>query len=100
MTQSYTIIVIQNLIMSIKIKFFIAGIILQNSRKFKTVKFVNNEKQADRYIAKPQFKKFNIIDENLTLVELQKSPVVLDKPVAAGSNHYCITITLQIPNFN
>ena len=48
------------------------------------VKFVTNEKQADRYIAKPQFKKFNIIDDDLTLVELKKNPVTLDKPVAAG----------------
>ena len=90
MTQSYASITKQKLIMLIKIILF-AGKLLQNSRKFKTVKFVSNEKQADRYITKPQFKKFNIIDENLTLVELQKIPVVLDKPVAAGSNRYCIT---------
>ena len=41
-------------------------------------------KQARRLIAKPNFRAFTIINENLTLVSLTKTEVMMDRPVAVG----------------
>ena len=41
-------------------------------------------KQARRLIAKPNLRAFTIINENLTLVSLTKTEVMMDRPVAVG----------------
>ena len=43
-----------------------------------------NEKQSRKLIAKPNFKSFKIVNENLTLVTLSKTEVCLDKPISVG----------------
>ena len=43
-----------------------------------------NEKQSRKLIAKPNFKSFKIVNENLTLVTLSKTEVCLDKPISIG----------------
>src|SRR6218665_987626 len=62
----------------------IYGKCLQNNRKHLNVKIVTNEIQAKRYIARPTFQPFNIISEDVTVVNPEKTNVVLDKPIYAG----------------
>ena len=49
------------------------------------MRLTTNAKQAKRLIAKPNFKSFKIINEDLTLVMLSKTEVEMNKPIAVGS---------------
>ena len=49
------------------------------------MRLTTNVKQAKRLIAKPNFKSFKIINEDLTLVTLSKTEVVMNKPIAVGT---------------
>jgi len=60
------------------------GKTMQNNRRHLAVKIVTNERQAKRYIARPTFQSFNIISEEVTVIKLIKSDVLLDKPVYVG----------------
>jgi len=62
----------------------IYGKCLQNNRQHLNVKIVTNEIQAKRYIARPTFQAFNIISDDVTVVKLEKTDVILDKPIYAG----------------
>ena len=62
----------------------IFGKALQNNRKHLQLKLTTDAKQARRLIAKPNFRAFTIINENLTLVSLTKTEVMMDRPVAVG----------------
>src|SRR6218665_1872550 len=62
----------------------IYGKCLQNNRKHLNVKIVTIERQAKRYIARPTFQAFNIINEDVTVVKLEKTDVISDKPTYAG----------------
>ena len=44
-------------------------------------------KTAKKLIARPTFKRFDIINEDLTVIELQKNEVLMDKPLYLG---FCI----------
>ena len=60
------------------------GKTMQNNRNHLNVRLVTNERQAKRYIARPTFQEFNIINEDLTAIKMIKSDVMLDKPIYAG----------------
>src|ERR1043165_3942383 len=60
------------------------GKTMQNNGRHLAVKIVTNERQAKRYIARPTFQSFNIISEEVTVIKLIKSDVLLDKPVYVG----------------
>ena len=64
--------------------FQIFGKALQNNRKHLQLKLTTDTKQARRLIAKPNCRAFTIINENLTLVSLTKTEVMMDRPVAVG----------------
>ena len=49
------------------------------------MRLTTNAKQAKRLIAKPNFKSFKIINEDLVLVTLSKTEVVMNKPIAVGT---------------
>ena len=49
------------------------------------MRLTTNAKQAKRLIAKPNFKFFKIINEDLTLVTLSKTEVVMNEPMAVGT---------------
>ena len=61
---------------------------LENVRRYRCIKVVGNSVSAQRYINKPQFKKFQIINSNLVCVELLKTDVKLNKPIYVGMVSY------------
>ena len=62
----------------------IFGKTLQNTRRYKCIKLVNNVKSAIRYTSKPQFKRFQIINSDLVCIELLNTNVQLNKPIYIG----------------
>ena len=53
--------------------------------KFKDFKIVTKESQVDKQIKKPNFSCRNIINENLTILEMEKTSVTYNYPILIGS---------------
>ena len=53
--------------------------------KFKDFKIVTKESQVDKQIKKPKFSCRNIINENLTILEMEKTSIVYNYPILIGS---------------
>ena len=61
------------------------GVMLTKVDKFKDFKIVTKENQVDKQIKKPNFSCRNIINENLTILEMEKTSVVYNYPILIGS---------------
>ena len=64
---------------------FLFGVMMTRCEKFKDFKIVTKESQIDKQIKKPNFSCINIINENLTILELEKTSVVYNYPILIGS---------------
>ena len=53
--------------------------------KFRDIKICTTKEQAKKLTKKPNFNSFNIINENLTIVEMNKNKCVFDSPILIGS---------------
>ena len=53
--------------------------------KFKNFKIVTNEKQVDKNVKKPNFNSKNIINDNLAILEMEKTSVTYSHPILIGS---------------
>ena len=60
------------------------GKTIEDIRKRSKVDIVKDQKRAKKLIAKPQFKGFQILDEDVTIVQSTKSKIILNKPIAVG----------------
>ena len=61
------------------------GVMMTRCEKFKDFKIVTKESQVDQQIKKPNFSCRNIINENLTILEMEKTSVVYNYPILIGS---------------
>ena len=61
------------------------GVMMTRCEKFKDFKIVTKESQVDKQIKKPNFSCRNIINENLAILELEKSSVTYNYPISIGS---------------
>ena len=61
------------------------GVMMIRCEKFKDFKIVTKESQVDKQIKKPNFSCRNIINENLTILEMEKTSVVYNYPILIGS---------------
>ena len=61
------------------------SVMMTRCEKFKDFKIVNKESQVDKQIKKPNFSCRNIINENLTILEMEKTFVVYNYPILIGS---------------
>ena len=57
---------------------------MKNIRNRIDIKLVNNEKQAEKLTAKPNFDHCNIFCEDLVAIHMKKMRLVFDKPVYLG----------------
>ena len=57
---------------------------IQDQRKHLNIKLALTEKQASRWLIKPNFESFNILDEDKVLIKMRKTVVKLDKPIYIG----------------
>ena len=60
------------------------GVMMTRCEKFKDFKIVTKESQVDKQIKKPNFSCRNI-NENLTILEMEKTSVVYNYPILIGS---------------
>src|SRR6218665_306042 len=60
------------------------GKTMENTRRHLDVRVVTNQRRAKRYIARPTFKSFKIINDEVTVVNLTKTDVCLNKPIYCG----------------
>ena len=61
------------------------GVMMTKVDKFKDFKIVTKESQVDKQIKKPNFSCRNIINENLTILEMEKTSVTYNYPILIGS---------------
>ena len=61
------------------------GVMMTKVDKFKDFKIVTRESQVDKQIKKPNFSCRNIINENLTILEMEKTSVTYNYPILIGS---------------
>jgi len=57
---------------------------MEQKRRHLEIRLVTNARRAKRFIARPTFQSFHIINEDLTVIKLTKSNVYLNKPLYAG----------------
>ena len=60
------------------------GKTMENIRNRVDIKLVNNEKQAEKLSAKPNYKHCNIFSEDLVAIHMKKMKLDFDKPVYLG----------------
>ena len=65
---------------------------MEITRKKLDLHITTRAKTAKKLIARPTFKRFDIINEDLTVIDLQKNEVLMDKP------HYLGICILEISN--
>ena len=61
------------------------GSTLTDKSKFKDIKICISKSQALKLTKKPNFNSFNIINENLVIIEMSKNKCVFDSPILIGS---------------
>ena len=61
------------------------GSTLTDKTKFKDIKICTTKSQAIKLTKKPNFNSFNIINENLVIIEMSKNKCILDSPILIGS---------------
>ena len=61
------------------------GVMMTRCERFKIFKIVTKESQVDKQIKKPNFSCRNIINKNLTILEMEKTSVVYNYPILIGS---------------
>ena len=61
------------------------GSILTDKTRFKDIKIFVSKLQAMKLTKKPNFNCFNIINENLVIVEMSKNKCIFDSPILIGS---------------
>ena len=61
------------------------GSTLTDKTKFKDIKICTTKEQALKLTKKPNFNSFNIINENLVIIEMSKNKCVFDSPILIGS---------------
>ena len=61
------------------------GSMLTDKTKFKDIKICTTKEQALKLTKKPNFNSFNIINEDLTIIEMSKNKCIFDSPILIGS---------------
>ena len=61
------------------------GSMLTDKTRFKDIKICTTKKQALKLTKKPNFNSFNIINEDLTIIEMSKNKCIFDSPILIGS---------------
>ena len=62
------------------------GSMLTNQQKFRNIKICSNTEELLKLTKRPEFSSFNIINENLIIVELNKTKCIYDNPILIAAN--------------
>ena len=61
------------------------GVTMTRYERFKNFKIVTTEDQVDKQVKKPNFNSRNIVNKNLSILEMEKTSVVYSYPILIGS---------------
>ena len=61
------------------------GVMMTRCEKFKDFKIVTNEAQVDKNVKKPNFNSRNVINQNLAILEMEKTSVTYSYTILIGS---------------
>ena len=61
------------------------GVMKTRVERFKNFKIVTTEEQVDKYVKKPNYNSRNIVNKNLSILEMEKTSVVYSYPILIGS---------------
>ena len=61
------------------------GVTMTRVERFKNFKIVTTEEQVDKQVKKPNYNSRNIVNKNLSILEMEKTSVVYSYPILIGS---------------
>ena len=61
------------------------GMMMTRVERFKNFKIVTTEEQVDKYTKKPNYVSRNIVNEDLSIIDMDKNSVVYNYPILIGS---------------
>ena len=60
------------------------GKTMENVRKYRDIKFVTTDKKGNKLVSEPNYHTINLISENLSIIEMRKTKVKMNKPIYLG----------------
>ena len=61
------------------------GVTMTRVERFKNFKIVTTEEQVDKYVKKPNYVSRNIVNKDLSIIDMEKNSVVYNYPILIGS---------------
>ena len=61
------------------------GVTMTRVERFKNFKIVTTEEQVDKQVKKPNYNSRNVVNKNLSILEMEKTSVVYSHPILIGS---------------
>ena len=58
------------------------GKTIENIRKQRDIKLVTTDKKRNKLVAEPNYHTMNYISENLSIIEMNKTKVKMNKPIS------------------
>ena len=71
------------------------GKIMENIRKHKDIKLVTTDKKRSKIVSEPNYQTINLISEDLSIIEMKKTKVKMNKPIYLGLSILEISKTLM-----
>ena len=60
------------------------GKTLENIRKHRDIKLVTTDKKRNKFVSEPNYHRINYISEDLSIIEMNKTKVKMNKPIYLG----------------
>ena len=60
------------------------GKTMENIRKHRDIKLVTTDKKRSKLVSEPKFHAINLISENLSIIEMKKTKIKMNKPIYLG----------------
>ena len=60
------------------------GKTMENMRKHRDIKLVTTDKKINKLVSKPNYHTINLISEDLSIIEMKKTKVKMNKPIYLG----------------
>ena len=60
------------------------GKTMENIRKHRDIKLVTTDKKRSKLVSEPNYHTINLISEDLSIIEMKKTKVKMDKPIYLG----------------
>ena len=57
---------------------------MENVRKHRDIKLVTTDKKRSKLVSEPNYHTINLISENLSIIEMRRTKVKMNKPIYLG----------------